>query len=240
MRIKPLLLIISLVLSYHSFGQKSSGYLGHRTMIGVTTSLLSPALGNIFNQGDYDNFSTISDGFLKPTRFGLYIAYANDDHSMLQTSVSYQRTELMRNVPLGTIPSSRNPDMVKSLTSSAVMITAGRTFQTGGLIAPIGQYVTANLAVAFLSAEKTTLSNPAVVDLGTRFDLGLNVVIGTRRAITQRIIIDFGIEYNLYAIGILTSDMSGYEDNDELMTMVLTRSAFNNMVGVRTGVYYLL
>ncbi|TAE87762.1 MAG: hypothetical protein EAY81_03675 [Bacteroidetes bacterium] len=232
MKLRVTLTVIFLASFIFVFAQESSGYLGKRTLLGVTTTL-SPAFGNLLSSSDFNQFNTNRDFLLPPLRIGLYAAYANQDYSMWQLSISYQKMEVMRNVQLGY--SSINNEIIKSLTSKAIFITGGRTWYLGGTTAPLGKYFTYNLIMAIVDAEKVNASTNNTTKLERRFDAGCNLILGTRRAITNRVIIDLGIEYNLLIVGWAIMDSS-----DALADTNLTKNFLNNIMGLRTGIYYLL
>lgn len=237
MKLKVTLTVLFLANIIFVFAQESSGYLGKRTLLGVTTTL-SPALGNLINSSDFSEFDNRKDFLLPPLRIGFYAAYANKDYSMWQLSISYQKIEVMRNAKFG-YSSSTNNNIIKSLTSKAIFITGGRTWYLGGTTAPLGKYFTYNLLMAFVDAEKVGSTNNTT-KLGRRFDAGFNIILGTRRAITDRILIDLGMEYNILFVGLFSYDYNEYSDPSALPNVALSRNFLNNLFGLRTGVYYLL
>lgn len=239
MKANKLILFFLLCTGYAS--AQSSGYLGKKTMIGISGGLTSNYSSFIqkFNLVKYNGEFRTSFISFTPN-VGFHIKRVLNQSSTLDFSYTYSSNGIYKANGLTeainfSMRTQGNYFDYQRANTSIYTLALSETEATS----PIGMYL--SYGASFMVAKMEAVDiNGAVYPLEDYRDISLFLSAGTRRVFADQIMVDFGIDGNLFFYGLLNhpnGDASPEETTlDERIPFIIF---YNNLLTCRLSVSYL-
>ena len=220
-----------------ALAQKPPGYLGKRNLIGVCYDY-SPGYGDYFNLMAFKPDYSFSNFMLPTPRVGIMLKRVIKNNKTLNLAVTYQGGTIGENVTIDDSDFARGRNL-NYFKSSVTTLTIGISDHQSN-VAPMGTYLTKGLIFARINSNYKIETDPEVTKL--LIDLGIHGGYGVRRIFYDKLALDFGVETNIYVIGLLETlgGLSEIDSEFENNNPERAANAMNNLVVVRLGVSYLL
>ncbi len=227
--------------------QKVPGYMGKRLAFGLSYDY-APAIAPLIistesaNDNELLNITLMSMVTSTP-RIGAFGRFVVSDQSTFDVSFNTQGITYVTNREVDDYSWSSSPtytiDYAKSRTNS---LTIGMSTHPQN-IAPVGSYYSFGLILSQTSVSyKEKNSNEETL---SNVDIGYHGAVGVRRVFKDKVMAEFGINYNLYFGGFFTSGrFSGFEQKQDnannYLNYAYSANAWNNLLVLHLGVAYLL
>jgi hypothetical protein len=219
---------------------QSPGYLGKKTMIGISGGLTSNYSSFTQNYSQVKYNGDLRTSFISFTpNFGFHIKRVLNRKSTLDFSYTQSYNGIYKsydifNTNLSTRTQGNYFDYQRAKTSIYTL-----ALSETGATSPIGLYL--SYGASFMVAKMEAIDiNGAVYPLENYHDISLFLSTGTRRVFADKIMVDFGIDGNLFFYGLLNNvnSLASPEETtlDETIPYIIF---YNNLLSCRLSVSYL-
>jgi hypothetical protein len=239
--------IFFIIATVQVWAQKAPGYMGKKIALGVSYDYspnIAPLILNLEgnNDGEFLNLTPI-DLLASSPRIGVFGRFVVGDQKTFDVSintqgVSYASNYLAEDNSWNGI-SNYTIEYAKTRTNS---LTLGMSNHPQN-IAPVGSYYSFGIIFSQTSVSYKEKNNSE--ETASNFDIGYHGAAGVRRVFKDKIMAEFGINYNLYLGGFFaTGQFEGFAGKQENAKNYLkygySANAWNNLLVLHLGVAYLL
>lgn len=240
-------LILFFVGAVQVYAQKVPGYMGKKIALGVSYDYspgIAPLIMSLDGVSDEEflNITPLSLLVSSPrlSAFGRFVVgdQKTFDVSLSTQGVSYATNYLVEGYSwLGSSPYTI--EYAKTRTNS---LTIGMSHHPQN-IAPVGTYYSYGLILSQTSVSYKEKNNSE--ETASTFDVGYHGAVGVRRVFKDKVMAEFGINYNLYFGGFFTTgEFDGFDQKTDNAKNYLqygySSNAWNNLLVLHLGVAYLL
>lgn len=243
MLVKRIKLFSVLFFIINSCVAQTSGYLGKKTFIGISGGLVSNYSGILSeNQGVKYNGEVIDNYFSFSPTLNFSIKRVISNNATLDLMFTRTRNGVYRayNMSDGIEHSDRtNGNLFDYQRARSNIFTIA--FTETGATSPIGNYISYGTSIMITKMEALDVDHN-VYKLKDYNDISLYFATGIRKVYYDKLLVDFGLDFNLYYYGFLKNFVNK-SDNSTSNTQIEENYPYtvmeNNFVSCRLGVSYL-